>query len=229
VNLALTGPVELFPEQLPPEDLPLLASGELLTFRVRVTEAADPVIPLHIFNRSDDQLTRPKPAAAAFVSLGDNRAADVTVDQSATVSNVRTLAGTIVVTGAQTPTEAATPAATPTSTSTASVTSTPDAGTPTATPSATEISAETPTGTPADPTATEEPSATPTIRFECVGDCGTDGSVSVDELVMGIGIALDQIAPSQCPLADRDQNGAVTIDELLGAVNAALLGCRPPG
>jgi hypothetical protein len=62
INLAFTGPVDLFPPQLRPEDLPLLSSGELLSFRVRVTEAAPAVIPLHIFARSDDSVARPKPA-----------------------------------------------------------------------------------------------------------------------------------------------------------------------
>jgi hypothetical protein len=227
VNLTLTGPIDLFGGELRPEDLPLLSSGELLSLRVRVLQSANQSVPLQVFNRSDDQATHPKPTAAAFVSVGDNRAADVSADAAAMVSNVRTLSGTLVVTDDQTPTEGVTPDATPTSTNTATLTSTPDGETPLATPTATETAPPgTPTETPPDPTATEGASVTPTVRVECVGDCGADGVVSVDELIMGIGIALDQIAPGQCPLADRDQDGTVTIDELLGAVNAALSGCQ---
>jgi len=59
----------------------------------------------------------------------------------------------------------------------------------------------------------------------CVGDCNGDGSVTVDELVLGVDIALGTIEGTQCPRLDRNADGKVTIDELVVAVSNALNGC----
>jgi hypothetical protein len=59
----------------------------------------------------------------------------------------------------------------------------------------------------------------------CVGDCGVDGVVTIDELVTLVAIALGNRPASSCSAGDRDGNGEVTIDEILTAVNAALGGC----
>lgn len=59
----------------------------------------------------------------------------------------------------------------------------------------------------------------------CAGDCDGNGTVSIDELVTGIGLALDGAAADACPALDRDGDGRVFIDELLRAVTAALTGC----
>jgi hypothetical protein len=61
-----------------------------------------------------------------------------------------------------------------------------------------------------------------------VGDCNGDGAVSVDELVLGVKLALDGAAPSACPAFDGDGNGAISVDELIGAVEAALHPLRDP-
>jgi len=61
----------------------------------------------------------------------------------------------------------------------------------------------------------------------CVGDCGGDGMISIDELVRGVAIALGRQPRDRCPAIDRDQNGTVSIDELLAAVAGALAGCAP--
>jgi hypothetical protein len=59
----------------------------------------------------------------------------------------------------------------------------------------------------------------------CAGDCSADGEVTVDELVLGVNIALGNTALSQCRSFDSSGDGEVTVDELIGAVNSALTGC----
>jgi hypothetical protein len=60
----------------------------------------------------------------------------------------------------------------------------------------------------------------------CVGDCAIDGSVTVDEIVVGVSIALGQSGIDRCVMFDRSRDGFVTVDEILAAVAAALSGCR---
>jgi hypothetical protein len=59
----------------------------------------------------------------------------------------------------------------------------------------------------------------------CIGDCNTDGSVTVDELVLSVNIALGNAAVIRCRSVDRNDDNAVTVDELVAAVVAALHGC----
>ena len=59
----------------------------------------------------------------------------------------------------------------------------------------------------------------------CPGDCNGDQIVTVDELVRGVNIALDQQTIDSCPAFDRNSDGQVTIDELLAAVSAAIGTC----
>jgi hypothetical protein len=59
------------------------------------------------------------------------------------------------------------------------------------------------------------------------GDCGGDGMVTVDELIVGVNIALGSAAVSLCPSFDIDGDGQVTVDELIVAVNVALTGVTP--
>lgn len=59
----------------------------------------------------------------------------------------------------------------------------------------------------------------------CVGDCGNDGEVTVDELIVGVNIALGETPVDACPAFDSDGSGDVTVDEILTAVNNALDGC----
>jgi hypothetical protein len=54
------------------------------------------------------------------------------------------------------------------------------------------------------------------------GDCDGNGAVSINELVVGVGIALGETSLSACPDYDADRNGIVTVDELLVAINNAL-------
>jgi hypothetical protein len=59
----------------------------------------------------------------------------------------------------------------------------------------------------------------------CVGDCDGEGSVSVDELVAGVSIALGMAPVSRCTSFDEDASGAVGVEELIAAIANALTGC----
>jgi hypothetical protein len=59
----------------------------------------------------------------------------------------------------------------------------------------------------------------------CPGDCNEGGTVSVNELVLAVTIALGQSPSTMCPAVDQNQDGQVKIGELIMAVNAALSGC----
>jgi hypothetical protein len=63
----------------------------------------------------------------------------------------------------------------------------------------------------------------------CAGDCNGDGSVTVNELIQGVNIALGTMAVTECPSFDADGNSEVTVSELIKAVNNALTGCEQPG
>ena len=70
------------------------------------------------------------------------------------------------------------------------------------------------------PAPTASASATPiTTPTPCAGDCDDSGAVTVDELVKGVNIALDNADMSTCVQLDADGNGIVTVDEIVKAVN----------
>ena len=60
---------------------------------------------------------------------------------------------------------------------------------------------------------------------QCVGDCNADASVTVDEIITGVNIALGTSAISACEAFDSSGDDSVTVDEILTAVNFALTGC----
>ena len=64
------------------------------------------------------------------------------------------------------------------------------------------------------------------VEQQTVGDCNQDGHVTVDELVIGVNIALGELQLSACPTFDSSGDGQVTVEELTLAVNNALSG--PP-
>jgi len=74
------------------------------------------------------------------------------------------------------------------------------------------------------------------VHAVCIGDCPPpDGQVAVNELVLGVNIALGGAALAVCPDYDANGSGSVGVDELIAAVNDALQGCpgaptptRPP-
>jgi hypothetical protein len=53
----------------------------------------------------------------------------------------------------------------------------------------------------------------------CEGDCDGDRAVAIDEIIRGVRIAFGEAAVSDCRAMDRDGNGAVTVNELVAAVN----------
>jgi amidase len=59
----------------------------------------------------------------------------------------------------------------------------------------------------------------------CAGNCDSRGSVTVDELVTLINIALDRVNAGTCAAGDMNDDGTITIEEILAAVKAALAGC----
>jgi len=60
---------------------------------------------------------------------------------------------------------------------------------------------------------------------QCVGDCNGDNSVAINELIVGVNIALGSSAVSACPSFDTNGDGSVAINELILAVNNALGSC----
>jgi hypothetical protein len=60
----------------------------------------------------------------------------------------------------------------------------------------------------------------------CHGDCNEDGSVTVDEIVTCVGIALGNAAAENCTACDADGSETVTVDEIITSVNNALAGCQ---
>lgn len=59
----------------------------------------------------------------------------------------------------------------------------------------------------------------------CDGDCNGDRLVTVDELVRAVNVALDQIVPAECIAADRNDDGSITVDEIIAAAGSAQNGC----
>lgn len=62
------------------------------------------------------------------------------------------------------------------------------------------------------------------VAQTCVGDCNGAGSVAVNELILGVNIALGALPISDCP-SFADGQGQVTVGRLILAVGNALDGC----
>jgi len=60
----------------------------------------------------------------------------------------------------------------------------------------------------------------------CVGDCNRDRAVTINELLNGVNISLGSADVSVCDPFDRNEDGRVSVDELIAAVGNALNGCR---
>lgn len=69
---------------------------------------------------------------------------------------------------------------------------------------------------------------TQAAHAQCVGDCDGGNTVTVNELVTGVNIALDRAALSTCPQFDADSSGGVAVNELVQGVNNLLRGCGTP-
>lgn len=65
----------------------------------------------------------------------------------------------------------------------------------------------------------------PAAAQTCTGDCDTGGSVTVDEVVTGVSIALGARDIGDCVSFDSSNDQTVTVDEILQAITFALDGC----
>ena len=59
----------------------------------------------------------------------------------------------------------------------------------------------------------------------CAGDCNADGHVAIDELIMGVRMALGDATLTACPAMDGNRTGSIQVDDLVTAVTAGLRGC----
>ena len=59
----------------------------------------------------------------------------------------------------------------------------------------------------------------------CPGDCNGDAGVTIDEVIVGVRIAVGIEPISSCAALDADASGSVTVDELVAAVQRVLAGC----
>ncbi|GIW45157.1 MAG: hypothetical protein KatS3mg077_2439 [Candidatus Binatia bacterium] len=69
----------------------------------------------------------------------------------------------------------------------------------------------------------------PTLQAQCVGDCNSDGEVTVDEIVTMVNVALGNREVSACAVGDRNGDGDITVDEIIAAVNNLLGSCPSTG
>lgn len=86
------------------------------------------------------------------------------------------------------------------------------------------------TPVPATPTFSRPPASTatraaPPAPMMCTVDCDNDGTVTVDELVIGINIVLGRAPLDTCNSSDANDDGAVMINEVVSAIRSALAGC----
>jgi len=209
LNLAVYGPVINSGATPAVATLP---SGRFFTIALQIEATATGTVPLHVYNAWTDSQ---HPQSTALVSIGD----DLQVDQTcaplakppcgaASVSQLAITDGAIIVIATPTPTITSTGTATVTASSTATRTGTATpspsgATTPTRTLTPTFTASATPssspTGTPA-PTSTLTPILTPTLTP----------------------------SPPRC-VGDCNNDGVVTVDEILMLVDFALQEASPSG
>jgi hypothetical protein len=83
-------------------------------------------------------------------------------------------------------------------------------------------SAASASGPQGQPIVTECTDGTVVVQINIPGDCDGDGIVTINELILGVNIALGNLPVTACPAFDTNRDGQVSIDELIAAVNAAL-------
>ena len=235
LNLAVYGPVINSGATPAVATLP---SGRFFTIALQIEATATGTVPLHVYNAWTDSQ---HPQSTALVSIGD----DLQVDQTcaplakppcgaASVSQLAITDGAIIVIATPTPTITSTGTATVTASSTATRTGTATPSpsgtttptrtlTPTFTASATPSSS--PTGTRA-PTSTLTPSATPiptATHSETPTSTPPTESTSTPILTPTL-----TPSPPRC-VGDCNNDGVVTVDEILMLVDFALQEASPSG
>jgi hypothetical protein len=63
------------------------------------------------------------------------------------------------------------------------------------------------------------------VAVPCLGDCSGDGLVTIDELIIGVNVALGAASATACPAFDCTSGSLPSIDCLVRAVGSALNGC----
>lgn len=76
-----------------------------------------------------------------------------------------------------------------------------------------------------DEAGDQSATTTADVEVRCLGDCGDDATVEVDELIRGVAAALGSMPVDTCASIDGNGNGRVSIAELVAAVRNALGGC----
>ncbi len=195
--------------------------------------------PTRTATRTPTRTATPTPTRTATssptVTRGRTRTPTVTPTptSSATPKASSTLTPTVSPTPSATATASEGATAVPTQTDTVTPTAT-AADAPTASPSPapttpveqpTDAPTASPTLTPPDAAPSPTPSPSPTLAASCPGDCDGDSAVGVNEVVLGVNIALNALPIAACPPFDTNASGAVEITEIIAAVSAALLGC----
>ena len=82
-----------------------------------------------------------------------------------------------------------------------------------------------PTATPTPVPAGVDPPVVAAGLNGVAGDCDQNTVVTIDELIRGVNIALENNPASDCPAFDANGDSRVTITELIQAVGRALDGC----
>jgi len=59
----------------------------------------------------------------------------------------------------------------------------------------------------------------------CVGDCDSDGAVTIDNILVMVNVALEVSPVNACLAGDANGDGTITVDEIILAVNNALGEC----
>jgi hypothetical protein len=93
---------------------------------------------------------------------------------------------------------------------------------------ASDVYTATITNIPPPPTDTPSPTPVVTPSPSCVGDCNGDGMVTIDEILLGMNMALGTAASDGCLALDANHDDLITVDEILQAVNDALGACPAP-
>ena len=73
--------------------------------------------------------------------------------------------------------------------------------------------------------ATPAPALGQSCVAQCTADCDDGGTVTIDELLQAVRIALGHAPVGACTVADRNGDGSVSSDELVAGVGVALRGC----
>ncbi|GIW43211.1 MAG: hypothetical protein KatS3mg077_0493 [Candidatus Binatia bacterium] len=175
----------------------------------------------------------PSPTRTSTATPTATPSASFTPTGTPTVTFTNTPTATYSPSATATATATVTPSSTATQTRTATVTST---ATPTITTTPTVTHTPVPSATPTpthSPSVTPQPTGTPTgtpsptaASGSCVGDCGLDGEVTIDDLVQMVNIALGTSDLARCPAGDANGDGEIGIEEIIRAVGVAL-GLQP--